>query len=342
MATIKQIAAKAGVSPTTVSNVLHGKMAKVSPSTLLHIQEVLKSENYTPNMGAIMLARNNSRIIGVIMFMEPRRDETVLEDPFSSTIMGAMEVEIRKYGYFMMIHTTSDEAEVVRLAGTWKLGGLVLVWVPATTSRVIKEHINRPMVFVDSYFDDDGIGYHNIGLDDEQGGYVIAQYLLANGIRAMVFLANDTVAIGADRARFIGCCRAFSERGLSLPESKYMPISKDSVERRRFYQSVAENPSSFGALVFSADYYAAEAMMYLQDNGIRIPEDISITGFDDNIFARTVRPGLTTVHQDVYGKGQAAISMLMKLIKGDPVQVCDVRLPVRLVVRGSVLDSSAG
>lgn len=342
MATIKQVADKAGVSPTTVSNVLHGKVSRVSSSTLRHVREILKSENYTPNMGAIMLARNNSRIIGVIMFMEPRRDETVLEDPFSSTIMGAMEAEIRKYGYFMMIHTTSDEAEVVRLAVTWRLGGLVLVWVPATTSRVIKENINRPVVFVDSYFDDDGIGYHNIGLDDEQGGYEIARYLVAKGIRSMVFFANDTVLLGADRARFRGCCRAFFEQGESLPESRYMPISKDSEERRRLYQSVAEDPSSFGALVFSSDYYAAEAMMCLQDEGIRIPQDISITGFDDNIFSRIVRPGLTTVHQDVYGKGQAAISMLMKLINGEPVQVCDVRLPVRLVVRGSVLDGSAG
>ncbi|HUW70057.1 MAG TPA: LacI family DNA-binding transcriptional regulator [bacterium] len=342
MATIKQIADKAGVSPTTVSNVLHGNIGKVSPSTLLHVKAILKSENYTPNMGAIMLARNNSRIIGVIMFMEPRRDETVLEDPFSSTIMGAMEAEIRKHGYFMMIHTTSDEAEVVRLAGTWRLGGLVLVWVPATTSRVIRENINRPVVFVDSYFDDDGIGYHNIGLDDEQGGYEIARHLLTKGNTSMTFLANDTVAIGADHARFNGCCRAFSERGLSLSESRYMPISKDSVERRRFYHRVAGDLASFGTLVFSADYYAAEAMMYLQDNGIHVPEDISITGFDDNVFSRIVRPGLTTVHQDVYGKGQAAISMLMKLIKGETITECDVRLPVRLIVRGSVRDRSAG
>ncbi|PKL09178.1 MAG: LacI family transcriptional regulator [Spirochaetae bacterium HGW-Spirochaetae-7] len=342
MATIKQIAHKAGVSPTTVSNVLHGNTEKVSPSTLLHVQEILRSENYTPNMGAIMLARNNSRIIGVIMFMEPRRDETVLEDPFSSTIMGAMESEIRKYGYFMMIHTTSDEAEVVRLAGTWKLDGLILVWVPEATNHIIRKCINRPVVFVDSYFDDDGIAYHNIGLDDERGGYEIARYLLAKGHRSMLFLANDTVATGADRARFDGCRRAFAEQGITLEERSYLPVSKDSVERIRFYGTIADNPSAFGTLVFSADYYAAEAMLFLQDRGIRIPGDISITGFDDNVFSRMVRPGLTTVHQDVYGKGQAAIAMLMKLVKGEQVPEHDVRLPVRLMIRDSVRDRTAG
>ncbi len=340
MATIKQIAYKAGVSPTTVSNVLHGNTGKVSPETLRHVQEILRIENYAPHMGAIMMSRNNSRIIGVIMFMEPRRNETVLEDPFSSTIMGAMESEIRKYGYFMMIHTTSDELEVVRLAKTWKLDGLVLVWVPSTTSRLIRNNIKSPVVFVDSYIDDDDIGYFNIGLEDERGGYEMARYILDKGHRSMLFLANDTVPMGADRTRFIGCRRAFMERRLTLDESCYMPVSKDNAERVRFYESIARNMDKIGVLVFSADYYAAEAMTYLQDRGVRVPGDISITGFDDNVFSRIVRPGLTTVHQDVYGKGQAAIAMLMKLVRGEKIVEHDVRLPVRLVVRGSVSDLS--
>jgi LacI family transcriptional regulator len=338
MVTIKQIADLAGVSPTTVSNVLHGNSAKVSPGTLRHVQEILRSENYAPNMGAVMLARNNSKIIGVIMFMEPRRNETVLEDPFSSTIMGAMEVEIRKYGYFMMIHTTSDEHEVVKLAKTWKLDGLVLVWVPSTTSRIIRKSINRPVVFVDSYIEDDDIGYFNIGLEDERGGYEMARHVVEKGHRSMLFLANDTVPMGADRTRFAGCRRAFAERGLTLDDGCYLPVSKDNAERMRLYESIAGNTGKNGVLVFSADYYAAEAMNFLQDRGVRIPEDISITGFDDNVFSRMVRPGLTTVHQDVYDKGQSAIAMLMRLIRKEPVAEHDVRLPVRLVVRGSVRD----
>ncbi|HOV62594.1 MAG TPA: LacI family DNA-binding transcriptional regulator, partial [Spirochaetia bacterium] len=68
MATIKQIAQKAGVSPTTVSNVLHGNTAKVSPATRKKIQAIIREEKYAPNMGAIILAHSNSRIIGVIIF----------------------------------------------------------------------------------------------------------------------------------------------------------------------------------------------------------------------------------------------------------------------------------
>jgi len=135
--TIKEIAQIAGVSPTTVSNVIHGNVAKVSPNTKSKVEAVLKEYNYTTNMAAPMLAHKQSRIIGIIMFMEPRRNETVLQDPFTSTILGAIEVELRKHGYYMMLHTTSDEKEVLRLSRAWKLAGLIMIWVPSRTMEIL-------------------------------------------------------------------------------------------------------------------------------------------------------------------------------------------------------------
>ena len=121
MATIKEISRKAGVSATTVANVIHGRTNKVSAATLHKVQAIIDSEKYAPNMGAMMLLHNNSRIIGVIMFTEPRHNETVLEDPFSSAILGAMERDIRVAGYYMMLYVSSDEDEVVRLSKSWKM-----------------------------------------------------------------------------------------------------------------------------------------------------------------------------------------------------------------------------
>jgi LacI family transcriptional regulator len=148
MSTIKQIAQKAGVSPTTVSNVLHGNTSKVSKATLERVEAIIRKEKYAPNMGAIILAHSNSRIIGVILFKEARCNETVMEDPFSSAIVGAMEREIRMSGYFMMLHITTDEDEVVRIARTWKLDGLILLWVPEEISRIIKRSIDTPVVLL--------------------------------------------------------------------------------------------------------------------------------------------------------------------------------------------------
>ncbi len=336
MPTIKEIARKAGVSPTTVSNVLHGRTARVSPETRRRVEAFLKDEEYAPNMGAVILAQSNSRIIGVIVFMEPRRDETVLEDPFSSTILGAMEKEIRENGYFLMLHATSDEDEVIRLARTWKLDGLVLLWVPAALCRAIRGSIETPVVFVDTYFEGKDRGFHRIGLDDFQGGYRVADYVLSRGHRRVLFLANDDVHPGGDRFRFEGCRKAFADKGLDFGEDRFAVVSKDPGERRELYGRISRRPLEYTALLFSSDYYAAEAVSFLGDHGTRVPRDVSVTGFDDNIFARLIRPRLTTIHQDVYGKGRAAVGMLMKLIRGiGPVET-EIRLPVRLVERESV------
>ncbi len=334
MPTIKEIARKAGVSPTTVSNVLHGNTARVSPATREKVEAILADANYAPNMGAIILAHSNSRIIGVIMFNEPRGDETIVEDPFSATILGALELEIHRAGYFMMLRTTSDEAEVVRLARTWKLDGLVLFWVPPGTGRIIEDSIDTPVVFIDCYYPDDGRAYHNIGLEDERGGYEMARYLLSMGHRDILFFANVPRYPGGDEVRFGGFRRAFSEKGLDLPGDRFIHLPRDREERLGLYERLLDGSAT--ALAFSADFYAAEAIACFQNLGVEIPDRFSVTGFDDNKFSRLIRPRLTTVHQDIADKGRMALALLLRLMRGEHVPKTDTRLPVRLEIRDSV------
>lgn len=336
MSTIKQIAKKAGVSPTTVSNVLHGKTAKVSPQILEKVQSIIDEENYTPNMGAVILARRNSRIIGVIMFMEPRSNETILDDPFCSTILGVTEQEIRRNGYFTMLHTTCDKDEVLRLAATWKLDGLILLWVPGEICSIIRKSIDTPVVFIDCYFNDDGQVYNNIGLNDKRGGYEMTRYLLSMGHTKIAFLANAQFFPSGDHERFEGYKEAFHEKEISFRDEWFIPLSKTLKERHALYRRLTTEPFPFTALFFSSDFYASDAITFFQDHSIAVPQRISVTGFDNNIYSRLIRPRLTTVHQDVFQKGKSAVSMLMRLIKKEPVPDPDVRLPVHLEIRDSV------
>ena len=91
-----------------------------------------------------------------------------------------------------------------------------------------------------------------------------------------------------------------------------------------------------GALAFSSDATAVEAMNFLLDRGIGVPEQISVAGFDDSLYARISRPRLTTVHQDVKEKAQLSVSLLLKLIRRLPIEKLDHKNPVRLVCRESV------
>lgn len=142
MATIKEIAAKTGVSATTVSNVLHGRTAKVSAATLKKIQSAIEAEKYTPNMGAALLAHSVSRIIGVIVYMDPRSNETVFEDPFTGAMIGALEKKIRESGYYMMLYAAREPQEIFKLIQNWKLDGLLLFWVPTEICSVVRK---KPM-----------------------------------------------------------------------------------------------------------------------------------------------------------------------------------------------------
>lgn len=336
MSTIKDIAKKTGVSPTTVTNVIHGNYSKVSSATRKKVENYIKECNYAPNMGAMILSQKDSRIVGVIMFMEPRWNETVLEDPFSSAVIGAIEEEIHSMGYFFMLQTTTSEEEVIRLAKTWKLAGLILVWVPKNISTVILNSVESPVVFIDSYFNSDVKKHYDVGLKDEEGGYLISRHLISKGHKKAIFLTNDPFFFGTDLDRFNGCKKAFNQENIDFDLSDKLLLSKEKRERYKTYSNITKKGMPYTALIFSSDYYAAEAISYLKDCGVKIPDDISITGFDDNIFARMIHPHLTTIHQDSGEKGRIAVSMLMKLIKKETVENANIKLDVKLIERDSV------
>jgi len=352
MATIKRIASMAGVSPTTVANVIHGKTAKVSPAVRERVLDIIEEQNYAPNQGAVMLVRSRSRIVGVILFMEPRSDSTAIEDPFVSTVIGTLESEIRKAGYFMMLRATSDKDEVLKLAATWKLAGLVMLCVPSEVSSAIVRRVSSPVVFVDCYFKDDELPYHSIRLDDERGGRDMTEYLLGLGHRRIAFLANASDFPSVDSARYEGYRGAFTARGLAPPKDGLIVVPKDEAERLVLYERLSTpSPGGSGgsgqaalpysALFFSADFYAAEAIDFFWKRGVEVPSALSVAGFDDNLLSRISRPRITTVHQDVVDKGKAAADMLLKLVRKEPVANAEKRLPIRLELRESTAPADA-
>ena len=127
MVTIKDMAEMAGVAPTTVSNVLHGRTKKMSKETLARVQKVIDECQYVTNMGARLLANYGSRIIGVIISYGRREEQNAIQDPFFSEVIGALEKEIRLNGYFMMLYTSGNVEESLKIASSWNIEGLVVL-----------------------------------------------------------------------------------------------------------------------------------------------------------------------------------------------------------------------
>lgn len=336
MVTIKEIALKAGVSPTTVSNVLNGNLKYVSKDVMARVQSVIAETQYVSNRGAIMLAHGVSHTIGVILNSVPRDTETVFEDPFEGTLLGSLNNEICSRGYYMMLQTTETPQEVIQMAETWKLDGLIILGIQGSHCSTIRKNSKKPIVFIDCYFDDDGQIYNNVGLEDEDGSYRLTNYLIENGHRKLAFLADSTILEGVDKMRYKGFCRALDDAGIPETENQFLGFSRKKGDRVNVLEQICSNPGRYTVLCYASDYYATEAMTYLKAKGISIPDDISVTGFDDNMLSRIVTPLLTTAHQDIIRKGKEAVQLLFSLMKDNLKNSTSVRLPVNLVIRDSV------
>ena len=160
MVTIKDVAKITGVSPTTVSNVLHGKTNKVSKETQHVVQNAIDELNYVSNMGGRLLARHGSKIIGVIMTYARRYENKASIYPFYSEIIGALEETIRENGFYMMLYTSGGIDESLRLSNAWDIEGLVVLGnTPKEAERFYKS-TKVPVVFIDTY----GKNIPNVGI----------------------------------------------------------------------------------------------------------------------------------------------------------------------------------
>lgn len=340
MTTIKDIANLAQVSASTVSNVLHGRTNKVSPEVQQRVQKALQEKNYTSNMGARMLARHGSKLIGVIIHTGLRADQSPMQNPFFSVLLGALEENIRNAGYYMMVYTSSRTDESLRMAAGWNVEGLILLGYNGEDCREMYVSTQAPVVFIDSYHDTDDDRYYNVGLRDRSGGYIMAQYLIGQGHRNIAFLADADVPVGVDCERFQGVKEAMEEHDLPCTmEQNYIAVCYGRQARReQLKANIAMWMQNYTVLFYASDLYASEAIGYLHDFGIRVPEQISIAGFDGNLCATLCRPTLTTISQNIPMKAKIAVDVMLDRLRGETPEKHNFLLANTLYVQNSTKD----
>lgn len=333
MITIKEIAEMLDISTTTVSNVIHGKTGEVSQKTVERVQELLKKYEYVPNINARNLAQNQSKIIGVAI--KARRDKymNILSDPFFGPLLGAIESEVHRQGYFMMIYISGEINELMGYVSTWNADGLILSGMTQDDFVRVRGRYKKPLVLIDSYVPREFSKYANIGLEDKRGAYEMTRYLISQGHKKIGVVTDNLE--GVDYYRYQGFEEAMKEAGISASEDSLILLNPSQEERETSLEEIYGVLPRFTALFCMSDYYAAMVMNYLYDRGVKVPEDISVTGYDDNIIGQMVRPALTTVHQDIEEKGTLAAETLARMIDGEELYQ-DRKLPVRLAIRNSV------
>lgn len=333
MITIKELARKLNLSTTTVSNVIHGKTHEVSASTIERVEKALAEYDYVPNINARNLAQNKSKIIGLAMKARADKSSNLFKDPFISEVIGGIEKTVRAHDYFMMIYASNDVHELLKQVSTWNVDGLLLFGLLGEDGVAVREKYKKPVVCIDIYNMICDPPVYSVGLEDEKGTYEAVRYLIELGHRKIAFLSDDI--IGVDEARFRGYKRALEHAGIAYEEKNFLKLNPWEEEVDQSLAEICEKCHEFTAVFCTSDLYAVQLANKFHSCGIRVPEDISIIGFDDNMLSRYHIPGITTVHQDMEKKGIVAAENLIDLLKGETVEKT-TQLPTRLIIRDSV------
>jgi LacI family transcriptional regulator len=326
--TIVEVARKGGVSLGTVSRVINNDI-HVAPETRERVSKVMREMGYVANRQARSLRGSKTNVIGLLV--------PDLGTGYIGEIMRGIDAELALEQLDLMLFTThrtaSKEASYVANMGKGMVDGLLLV-LPRNPADYVETltHRNFPFVLIDHQ----GTGQNcpAVGASNWQGAYNATEYLIKLGHTRIGFITGS-MDLGAASDRLDG-----HESALRIHH-----IAKDPrlIYEGTFFQSdgyagacalmdIHDPPT---AIFASNDVMAMGAMDAVRSRRLRVPEDISIVGFDDIPQAESVRPELTTVRQPLEQMGRVATQMLLDLLKNTDKEISRIELPTELIVRGS-------
>ena len=323
---IRDIAEELGLSTATVSNVIHGKTHKVSDETVKRVQALLEQRQYIPSMAGILLAQNASKIIGVFVNDHEKYEGHTLDDAFIASSLNALSTEIEKQGQFMMVKKAKHPEEVLKFASMWNMEGLVMMGFCDQDYMYLRSHMHIPFVVYDGYCKNPH-GIVNITIDNYGGGFQVGRLFRKSGHSSAICISDNET--GVDLERINGFRSGFGD---GTAEVMVVPMRK--TERRQLYLEQIKRFRRVSAVFAVSDYYAIDLMQFLGENGICVPGDLAVAGFDGTPMSELVFPSLTTVRQDSGLRAKTALQKLRQLQEHQETQTT-VTLPVTLVERAS-------
>lgn len=331
MATLKDIAERAGVSMMTVSRAMNGNQGKVSEKTAARIRSIAEELNYIPNSSARSLAARSSKIIAAILRDSPPHNP--LADPYSSAFLGFITKEIQKRGYYVMIHLVQDFSHVTFNLHSWNAEGAVFLGVFDDEARQIQKGNHIPLVFIDSYSSVRQL--INVGIDDYKGGELAAEYFLKKGHKNLGFAGPFARANGVISRRYRGFADRLETEKISVDPRHVYDLEK--MDPDGLIGSILEDPDPPTGIFAFSDEFAVQLCGIAGQKGLSVPDCLSVIGFDDLPISRTLPAALTTIRQDVRKKAEETCRILFEHIDR-PDKPCEsVVLDVELVERDSVV-----
>ena len=325
--TIGEIANLAGVSKTTVSRVLN-KKPDVDPVTREKILALISEYDFQPNAFAKAISSQNNHYIGLLV---PHKAEYIFSNSFYTEVMRGVSTEVDACGYYLLICYAHD-VNYLDIYRQKRVAGFVLL-SPGSYHKGIIESLkteNIPFVSTAKVTNEEMV---YVDIDNFQGGSLVMEHLVGLGHQRIAYIGKPTLISSIER---MNSHRAVLEKhGLPYDPSLVLVTHNSSIEDGYEYtQALLKNPNPPTAIFLANDIMAVGAMKAIQQAGLRVPEDVSVAGFDDIPLASYSNPPLTTVRQPAYEKGAVATRLLIQSLEKQEVPFCNI-LDVELVVRGS-------
>ena len=310
MITIKEIAKRCGVSPSTVSKVIKN-YPTIPEETKKKVREVIEETGYVPNYAASSLSSGDYRNIGILGFLNDK--ESPLSRPIFSAILASFQNVMTANGYDLVFIDNNvngstrsflSDCEHKMVAGILLFGNLY--------DSQMQEVLNGGIPCIG--FDYEGENVNSVYTKGEKALYELTNYIISNGHRNIIFVTGDLNSMTEKRIK--GFKKAMQENGIELTDHSLMHIPYRHVEKSEEVTELILNKyPETTAIIYPDDIAAIVGMHKLRELGKKVPKDISIAGFDGELFTKYLTHPLTTMKQDTHKIGEALANTLIDAIK---------------------------
>lgn len=338
--TIKDLSKTLGVSRSTISKALNDR-PDVSPDTKARILRAVHDLGYQPSAAARNLRRQRTNKIGLVVTYPVHR----VADFLAELIPGMATVaEDAEYNLILYTSMVGSGERIKNLCRSREVDGIVIAWPPRLSETVALSQLladeDMPHIFLPRRVPHDDISY--VAADHVQGARLLTQGLIALGHRRIGFERLPEV-YETDHDRHAGYAQALQEA--EIPYDPQLVISADASDEdygERSFNAFTALPEPPTAILFFTDPVAIKVLSLAKARGIRIPQDLSIAGYDGILSSGVTEPALTTVRQSTAEMGVLAVESLLKLITDGGAESQQHILPVELIVRQSTSAPAKG
>lgn len=331
--TIADVAARAGVSKTTVSRVLNGK-GELDVTTATRVREVIAELGYVPSARAVNLARGRTRIVGMLV-------PSLTWPWIGDVLQGAVDVlETESYGTLLFTCNRGDESmrQFASQVSAKAFDGLLVIEPEGTLDYITElSRQGLPVVLIDDRGHQPQ--FPSVSTTNRDGAESVALHLLDIGRRKPLVITGIE-RFGCTQERQDGFEQAYASAGYPLDPVRIIEGDFTFESGRLVVTQAIAAGIEFDAVFAHNDLSATGALQAVRESGRRVPDDVAVVGFDDVPAAAYSEPPLTTVHQPLLQMGAAAARMLLSHFAGEPPPPEPDVIPTHLVVRGSTVASA--